>query len=77
VRRGSDVDAPLRHKICRLCNRPFAISVACDRGHAYCSATCRRLVRRRSIAGARRRHRQTPEGRLDHRDHQRAYRGRV
>jgi len=77
VRHGSDVDVPLRQKICRLCNRLFAICVACDRGHAYCSAPCRRLARRRSIAAARRRHRRSPEGRLDHRDHQRAYRARV
>jgi len=31
----------------------------------------------RSVAAARRRHRQSPKGRLDHRDHQRAYRARV
>ena len=34
----------------------------------------RRVVRPRA---ARQRHRRSPEGRLDHRDHQRAYRGRV
>jgi hypothetical protein len=67
----------LRQKTCRFCHRLFAICVACDRGHAYCSSTCRGAGRRRSITAARQRHRRSLEGRLDHRDHQRAYRARV
>jgi len=35
------------------------------------------VARRGSVRAARRRHRASPEGRLDHRDHQRAYRARV
>jgi len=34
-------------------------------------------ARHDSVGAARRRHRRSPEGRLDHRDHQRAYRARV
>ena len=69
------MDAPLRQKTCRTCHRLFAICVACDRGHAYCSDACRRAGRRRSVAAAKARHQASREGRLDHRDHQRAYRG--
>ena len=46
------------------------------RGHAYCSARCRLLARRRSVQAAKARHQRSPEGRLDHRDHQRTYRTR-
>ena len=78
ARRRSDVvDAPLRQKVCRRCNRLFAICASCDRGHAYCSPACRTAARRASVRAARQRHRRSPEGRLDHRDHQRAYRARV
>ena len=66
-----------RQKSCRRCNRPFAICAACDRGHAYCSPGCRAAARQACLRAARRRHRASPEGRLDHRDHQRAYRARV
>ena len=78
ARRRSDVvDTPLRQKVCRRCNRLFAICASCDRGHAYCSPACRTAARRASVRAARQRHRRSPEGRLDHRDHQRAYRARV
>ena len=49
---------------------------ACDRGHAYCAVRCRTLARRRSVQAAQARHQRSREGRLDHRDHQRAYRAR-
>ena len=71
------MDVPLRQKVCRTCGTLFAICPACDRGHAYCAPPCRVAARRRTIDAARTRHRRSPEGRLDHRDHQRAYRARV
>ena len=70
------MDLPLRQKTCRHCSRLFAICAACDRGHAYCTPRCRAAGRRRSLQAARARHQQSPEGRLDHRDQQRAYRDR-
>ena len=70
------MDQPLRQKTCRWCHGLFAICPACDRGHAYCSARCRLLARRRSVQAAKARHQRSPEGRLDHRDHQRTYRTR-
>jgi hypothetical protein len=76
-RRVDVVDAPLRQRTCRRCNRLFAICISCDRGHAYCSPACREAARSASVRAARQRHRRSPEGRLDHRDHQRAYRARV
>jgi len=48
----------------------FFICSHCDRGHRYCSHSCRfrtRLAQRRE---ARRRHQRSLEGRLDHRDRQ-------
>ena len=74
--RSDAVDHLLRQRTCRACSQPFVICAACDRGHAYCSAACREAGRRRSVRAARARHQRSPEGRLDHRDRQRAYRAR-
>ena len=63
-------------RACRWCWQPFVLCRACDRGHVYCSLPCRHAGRARSLRAAGRRHQQSPEGRLDHRDHQRAYRAR-
>ncbi len=49
---------------------------ACDRGHVYCGPACSGVARRDSLRRARRRHRHSPEGRLDHRDRERARRRR-
>jgi len=68
--------AILLMRACRLCRQLFFLCPACDRGHAYCSLPCRREGRARSVRAAGRRHQQSPEGRLDHRDRQRAYRAR-
>lgn len=54
----------------------FWICVCCDRGQRYCTAECRGHVRRRQHRAANRRHQQSAEGGLDHRDRQRAYRCR-
>ena len=70
------VDQPLRQKTCRWCDRLVAICAACARGHAYGTARCRTQARRRSVQRANARHPRSPEGRLDHRDHQRASRAR-
>ena len=66
----------LRLRACQWCWQPFVLCRACDRGHVYCSLPCRHAGRARSLRAAGRRHQQSPEGRLDHRDHQRAYRAR-
>ena len=54
----------------------FLVCRSCDRGHRYCSEGCREVARRVQKRAARRRHQQSPEGRADHRDHQRALRRR-
>ena len=61
---------------CPRCQSIFSICRACDRGHVYCGPTCSGLARRDSLRRARRRHRHSLEGRLDHRDHERARRQR-
>ena len=68
----------LRQRICRGagCGAVFWICCHCDRGHRYCGERCRRKTRRQQRRDANRRHQQSPEGRLDHRDRQRAYRER-
>lgn len=58
------------------CGRPFFICRSCFRGQRYCSAVCRDLARRQQRRIANHRHQHSPEGRLDHRDRQRAYRRR-
>lgn len=66
----------IRLRSCRAegCGSLFWICRRCDRGHRYCSARCWQKVRRQQCREANRRHQQSLEGRLDHRDRQRAYR---
>jgi hypothetical protein len=61
---------------CPRCLRVFAICSHCDRGHVYCGPSCSEGARRDSLRRARRRHRRSPEGRLDHRDRGRERRQR-
>ena len=61
---------------CPRCQRLFAICSHCDRGHVYCGLLCSQSARRDSLRRARRRHRRSPEGRLDHRDRERGRRRR-
>src|SRR6267378_601223 len=68
----------LRQRVCRAsgCGQVFWICRHCDRGQHYCSHLCRQQTRRQQHRLANRRHQQSPEGRQDHRDRQRAYRRR-
>ena len=54
----------------------FYVCRHCDRGQIYCGFASRCEARRRSLKAARARHQGSELGRLDHRDHQRAYRAR-
>jgi hypothetical protein len=69
---------PLRQRFCRAeaCRSVFYVCRCCDRGQRYCSEQCREKARREQRRAANRRHQQSPEGRLDHRDRQREYRHR-
>jgi hypothetical protein len=69
----------LRQRVCRyyLCRTIFYICRCCDRGQQYCREGCRSVCRREQCRAANLRHQQSPEGRLDHRDRQRAYRRRL
>jgi hypothetical protein len=58
------------------CGAAFWICQCCYRGQRYCSERCRLKARRAQRREANRRHQQSEEGRLDHRDRQRAYRRR-
>ena len=55
----------------------FFLCSHCDRGQVYCSPSCRDATRRLQMRAANLRHQQSEEGRLDHRDRQRAYRQRL
>jgi hypothetical protein len=71
-------EAALRQRACVApdCQAIFFICAHCDRGHRYCSATCREHNRRGQQRRANSRHQRSEEGRLDHRDRQREYRQR-
>ena len=71
-----DSQQTLRQGRCGHCGQIFFVCRHCDRGQVYCSADCRRQARRQSCRRANARHQASPEGRLDHRDRQRAYRMR-
>jgi hypothetical protein len=72
-------DSVFRQGFCRApdCGAIFLVCSHCDRGQAYCSLACRNLARKLQHRQANRRHQQSQEGRLDHRDRQRAYRLRL
>lgn len=72
-----DKESPKLQLFCALCGERFFVCVSCYRGQGYCSPECRRPSRVRLKREARARHQRTREGRLDHRDHQRAYRERI
>jgi hypothetical protein len=72
---GKDQDL-LRLRACHRCYAPFWICRFCDRGQRYCSSRCRASAQQEQQRLANRRHQQSLEGRLDHRDRQRAYRKR-
>ena len=67
--------APFRQGVCP-CGIVFFVCSACERGQVYCSLPCREQARRAQCRAANLRHQQSPEGRLDHRDHQRRHRAR-
>ena len=55
----------------------FYLCRHCDRGQCYCTSRCREKALRLQRRQANRRHQQSLEGRLDHRDRQRDYRQRL
>lgn len=67
----------LRLKGCLRCDGLFGLCRSCDRGQRYCGEACRRQARLEQHRRANRRHQSSVEGRLDHRDRQRAYRARL
>jgi hypothetical protein len=72
-------EAVLRQRVClgQGCHAIFFICAHCDRGHRYCSEPCRNQARRQQRRRANKRHQQSSEGQLDHRDRQREYRCRL
>ena len=58
------------------CGVLFYICRSCYRGQRYCGGPCRQMARCAQRRMANRRHQQSDDGRLDHRDRQRAYRQR-
>lgn len=59
---------------CRQCHRMFYICRSCYRGQAYCSADCRKIGHEARRRIARKKHAQSPEGKLDHADRNKKYR---
>jgi hypothetical protein len=75
---SDDRQAPFRQCFCRApgCGAMFFICPGCDQEQVYCGKLCSKLARLAKHRVANRRHQQSEEGRLDHRDRQRAYRRR-
>ena len=66
----------LRQRVCLGCQTVFWICQHCDRGHRYCSLACRTQARLQQRRRANGRYQRSPEGLLDHRYRQNAYRCR-
>ena len=62
---------------CSWCLKVFFLCPSCYQGQSYCGPECREAVRQRVARAAQARHQRSEEGRLDHRDRQRAYRQRM
>src|SRR5262249_500120 len=75
---SDDRQAPFRQGFCRApgCGDMFFVCPRCDQEQVYCSKPRSKLARLAKHRVANRRHQQSEEGRLDHRDRQRAYRRR-
>jgi hypothetical protein len=67
----------LRGRTCPRCHKKFFICRHCDRGHVYCCKQCSQASRCEKCRVYRRRHRQSPLGKADHRDRERARRRRL
>jgi hypothetical protein len=67
---------PLVQLVCPRCEKGFCLCRSCYRRHVYCSEKCAETARRLSVKAARKKHRQSEEGRLDHRDRERERRRR-
>lgn len=74
----ASLEPVFRQRFCKAsdCHTLFFICSYCDRGQRYCGLICRKSCRIQQRRDAVRRHQQSFEGRLDHRDRQRAYRQR-
>lgn len=72
----SNSQRTFRRIFCRgsWCRRQFFICSPCYRNHRYCSIECRKLADIENRAAARRRYRESPEGKANGRDIQRRYR---
>jgi hypothetical protein len=68
-------EEPLFQLICGLCRHSFFVCRRDFRGQLYCPS-CRGAGRARSRREANARHQRSAEGRLDHRDHVRAWQRR-
>ena len=58
------------------CGVMFYICGSCYRGQVYCGDGCRKSAQLQQHRNANRKHQESQEGRLDHRDRQRVYRER-
>ena len=59
------------------CGVTFYICGCCYRGQVYCGDECRKRAELQQHRHSNRKHQDSPEGRLDHRDRQRTYRARL
>lgn len=66
----------LREVVCPECDAAFCLCCACDRGHRYCGAACRRAARGRAQQRARRKYARSERGRRKNRERQRRFRQR-
>ncbi len=67
----------VREGRCGECLRLFYVCGPCERGQEYCSGECQETGVTRLKREANARHQKSPEGKLDHRDHNREYRARL
>ena len=68
----------LLRRLCRNegCAAAFFICESCERGQLYCGDACGEQARLRKCREYNRKHQQSLDGRRDHADRQRAYRGK-
>lgn len=61
-------------KICPSCGTRFLVCVRCDRGHRYCSESCKDAGRKSTYRRASKTYQASDNGRINHRKRQKTYR---
>lgn len=62
---------------CRRCHKQVFICIQSDRGNVYCSRTCSKISRQRSLKASGKKYQMSRKGRFKHAERQKRYRDKI